>query len=61
MTQEQISDEIMNVISLIDEVYSKFGFKYHIELSTRPEDSMGSEERLGAGNRCIKKTTIHAE
>ncbi len=41
---EQIEDEIKGVISLVDEVYSKFGFKYTIELSTRPEDSMGSDE-----------------
>lgn len=44
MTPEQIPDEIKGVVRLIDEVYSLFGFKYHIELSTRPEDSMGSDE-----------------
>jgi len=44
MTQEQIKDEITNVIKLIDSVYKLFGFKYHVELSTRPEDSMGSDE-----------------
>ncbi len=44
MTEEQIPSEIKGVVRLIDEVYSKFGFKYHIELSTRPEDSMGSDE-----------------
>mgnify|MGYP003306511243 FL=1 len=44
MTEEQIKDEISGVIRLIDGVYSLFGFKYHIELSTRPEDSMGSDE-----------------
>ena len=44
MTEEQIKDEISGVISLIDGVYKLFGFKYHIELSTRPEDSMGSDE-----------------
>ena len=44
MTEEQIRDEIKGVARLIDEVYSKFGFKYHVELSTRPEDSMGSDE-----------------
>ena len=41
---EQITDEIKGVIRLVDEVYSKFGFKYHVELSTRPENSMGSDE-----------------
>ncbi len=44
MTPEQIRDEIKNVAGLIDSVYSLFGFKYHVELSTRPEDSMGSDE-----------------
>ena len=44
MTPEQIKDEIKGVARLIDEVYSLFGFKYHVELSTRPEDSMGSDE-----------------
>ncbi|MCP1109045.1 threonine--tRNA ligase [Ohessyouella blattaphilus] len=44
MTPEQIKDEIKGVTRLIDEVYSLFGFKYHVELSTRPEDSMGSDE-----------------
>ena len=44
MTPEQIKDEIKGVANLIDQVYSLFGFKYHVELSTRPEDSMGSDE-----------------
>ena len=44
MTEEQIKDEISGVISLIDGVYKLFGFKYHKQLSTRPEDSMGSDE-----------------
>ncbi len=44
MTPEQIKDEIKGVVALIDEVYSLFGFEYHVELSTRPEDSMGSDE-----------------
>ncbi|MFV0361658.1 MAG: threonine--tRNA ligase [Suipraeoptans sp.] len=43
MTPEQIKDEIKGVTALIDSVYNLFGFKYHIELSTRPEDSMGSD------------------
>jgi threonyl-tRNA synthetase len=41
MTREQVKDEIKGVASLIDEIYSLFGFKYHIELSTMPEDHMG--------------------
>jgi len=44
MTPEQITPEIKGVAQLIDEVYSLFGFKYHVELSTRPENSMGSDE-----------------
>lgn len=44
MMPEQIRDEIKGVARLIDEVYNLFGFKYHVELSTRPEDSMGSDE-----------------
>ncbi len=44
MTREQITDQIKGVIRLIDEIYSKFGFKYNIELSTMPEEHMGAEE-----------------
>lgn len=44
MTDDQVEQEIEGVVRLIDEVYTKFGFKYHVELSTRPEDSMGSDE-----------------
>ena len=44
MTPEQIKDEIKGVAGVINEVYSLFGFQYHVELSTRPEDSMGSDE-----------------
>lgn len=44
MTKEQIKDEILNVIKLIDDFYKVFGFEYFVELSTRPEDSMGSDE-----------------
>ncbi len=43
MTEDQIKDEIKGVVKLIDEVYNLFGFKYHVELSTRPENSMGSD------------------
>ncbi len=44
MTPEQIKEEIKGVARLINEVYTLFGFKYHVELSTRPEDSMGSDQ-----------------
>ncbi|TYQ15921.1 UNVERIFIED_CONTAM: threonyl-tRNA synthetase [Acetivibrio alkalicellulosi] len=45
MTAEQIKNEVLGVINLIDSVYKVFGFKYHVELSTRPENSMGSDEQ----------------
>lgn len=44
MTEEQITSEIKGVVRLIDEVYSLFGFKYHVELSTMPEDHIGEEK-----------------
>ena len=44
MREDQVKQEIQGVIRLIDEVYSKFGFPYEIELSTRPENSIGSDE-----------------
>ena len=44
MTQDQITDEIKGVVRLIDEVYNLFGFKYHVELSTMPEDHLGDEK-----------------
>ncbi len=44
MRREQITEEIVGVVHLINEVYTKFGFKYAVELSTRPENSMGSDE-----------------
>lgn len=54
MTQEQIIEEIQNVIRLIDEVYTKFGFAYHVELSTRPENSMGSDEDWELATKALK-------
>ena len=44
MTPDQIKDEIKGVYNLIDEVYKVFGFEYHVELSTRPENSIGTDE-----------------
>ncbi len=55
MRREQITDEIMGVVHLINEVYTKFGFKYFIELSTRPENSMGSDEDWEAATDGLKK------
>lgn len=54
MTPDQIKDEIKGVVALIDEVYSLFGFNYHIELSTRPEDSMGSDEEWERATEGLK-------
>lgn len=44
MMEEQVLDELQGVVRLIEEVYAKFGFTYEIELSTRPENSIGSDE-----------------
>ncbi|MBU5313415.1 threonine--tRNA ligase [Tissierella carlieri] len=41
----QIKEELINIINLADHMYNIFGFKYHVELSTRPENSMGTEEQ----------------
>ena len=54
MRRDQIEEEIMGVVHLINEVYQKFGFKYFIELSTRPEDSMGSAEDWEAATQGLK-------
>ena len=54
MTPEQIKSEIKNVVALIDEVYKTFNFSYHVELSTRPEDSMGSDEDWNMATDALK-------
>ena len=54
MTEDQVQDEIKGVARLIDEVYSKFGFKYHVELSTRPEDSMGTDEEWEMATNALR-------
>ncbi|MBC2458548.1 threonine--tRNA ligase [Clostridium beijerinckii] len=54
MLPDQIKSEIKGVINLIDKVYSKFGFKYNLELSTRPEDSMGSDEEWELAESSLK-------
>ncbi len=54
MRRDQITEEIVNVVHLINEVYEKFGFKYNVELSTRPEDSMGSDEDWEAATNGLK-------
>ena len=55
MRREQIRDEIVGVVHLINEVYEKFGFKYFVELSTRPENSMGSDEDWEAATNGLKE------
>ena len=55
MTPDQITDEIKGVVRLIDEVYKLFGFKYHVELSTQPEDSMGSQEDWDMATEGLRK------
>lgn len=54
MMESQIKDEIQNVIRLFDEVYATFGLKYHAELSTRPENSMGSAETWERTTNALK-------
>lgn len=55
MTEEQIEEEIKGVTRLIDEVYSQFGFEYYVELSTRPEDSMGTDEEWETATEGLRK------
>lgn len=55
MTEDQIESEVAGVIKLIDSVYKVFGFKYHVELSTCPEDFIGSEEMRVMSENILKK------
>ena len=55
MREDQIADEIQGVMRLIDEVYQKFGFSYEIELSTRPENSIGSDEEWELATNALEK------
>lgn len=55
MTKDQMLEEIQKVVRLIDEVYAKFGFQYHVELSTRPEDSMGTDEEWEMATDALRK------
>lgn len=54
MLPSQITSEIIGVIDLVDGLYKRFGFEYHVELSTRPEDSMGSEEDWNAATNALE-------
>ncbi len=55
MREDQVTDEIQGVMRLIDEVYQKFGFTYEIELSTRPEHSIGSDEDWELATQALEK------
>lgn len=55
MLPEQVKDEILGVVNFIDDVYTLFGFKYHVELSTRPEDSMGTDEEWNMAETALKE------
>ena len=55
MLPEQIKDEVIGVVKFIDDVYKMFGFTYHIELSTRPDDSMGTDEEWEAAESALKE------
>ena len=61
MLPEQIKSEILGVINLIDKVYSVLGFKYTVELSTRPEDSMGSDEDWAMAENSLKEALDEAK
>lgn len=61
LTLDQIKDEIKNLVALVDEVYSKFGFTYHIELSTRPENSIGSEEEWNSAETALQEACDELE
>ena len=55
MLPEQITDEIKGVVRLTNKIYSQFGFKYKVELSTRPEDSMGTKEEWDMATDALRK------
>lgn len=56
---EQIESEIIDLMHLINQVYSLFGFTYTVELSTRPEDSMGSDEDWTTAENALRKALEH--
>lgn len=55
MLPTQIKDELLDVMELADKIYSVFGFKYHVELSTRPENSMGTEEQWELATNSLRE------
>jgi len=58
MREDQVMDEIQGVMRLIDKVYAKFGFSYQIELSTRPENSIGSDEEWELATKALEQAVI---
>ena len=58
MTPEQIKDEIKGVIDLTDRIYKAFGFSYHVELSTKPENAMGSDEIWEMATNSLEEALI---
>ena len=58
MLPEQIRDEVIGVVKFIDDVYNMFGFTYHIELSTRPEDSMGTDEEWETAETALREPFV---
>ena len=59
MLPNQIEEEIQKVIDLFDRVYSTFGLEYHAELSTRPEDSMGSDDIWEMATSALRNALDH--
>jgi threonyl-tRNA synthetase len=58
MTPDQIEDEILGVLNLIDKMYSTFGLNFHLELSTRPEKSIGTDEQWETATNGLKSALI---
>ena len=56
MWEDQVMEEIQGVMKLIDEVYQRFGFTYEIELSTRPEKSIGTDEEWTLATKALEET-----
>jgi len=55
MLPSQVKEELIGIIELADYIYSVFGFKYHVELSTRPENSMGTQEQWDLATNSLKE------
>ncbi|HZK34763.1 MAG TPA: threonine--tRNA ligase [Bacillota bacterium] len=61
MLPEQIKDEVVGVIELVDHFYKVFGFKYHVELSTKPDEAMGSDEDWDRAINALKEALVHKD